>query len=45
MLYIVLIKIVLVHVTSKIICFVITYLLEDEQELSSGLLDTSQTYL
>jgi hypothetical protein len=26
-------------------CFVITYLLEDEQELSLGMLDTSQTYL
>jgi hypothetical protein len=26
-------------------CFVITYLLEDKQELSLGLLDTSQTYL
>jgi hypothetical protein len=25
--------------------FVITYLLEDEQELSLGMLDTSQTYL
>jgi hypothetical protein len=25
--------------------FVITYLLEDEQELSSGMLDTFQTYL
>ena len=35
--YIWLIKIVLVHVTSKII-FVITYLLEDEQELSLGML-------
>jgi hypothetical protein len=45
MLYIVLIKIVLVHVTSKIVFFVITYLLEDEQELSLGMLDTSQTYL
>jgi hypothetical protein len=32
------------HVTSKII-FVITYLLEDEQELSLGMLDTLQTYL
>jgi hypothetical protein len=40
-----LIKILLVHVTSKIYCFVITYLLEDEQELSLGMLDTSQTYL
>jgi hypothetical protein len=26
-------------------CFVITYLLEDEQELSLGMLDTSQMYL
>jgi hypothetical protein len=26
-------------------CFVITYLLEDEHELSLGMLDTSQTYL
>jgi hypothetical protein len=25
-------------------CFVITYLLENEQELSLGMLDTSQTY-
>jgi hypothetical protein len=25
--------------------FVITYLIEDEQELSLGMLDTSQTYL
>jgi hypothetical protein len=40
-----LIKIVMVHVTSKIILFVITYLLEDEQELSLGMLDMSQTYL
>jgi hypothetical protein len=39
------IKIVMVHVTSKIISFVITYLLEDEQELSLGMLDTSPTYL
>jgi hypothetical protein len=31
------IKIVLVHVTSKIISFVITYLLKDEQELSLGM--------
>jgi hypothetical protein len=29
----------------KTYCFVITYLLEDEQELSMGMLDTSQTYL
>jgi hypothetical protein len=26
-------------------CFVITYLLKDEQELSLGMLDTSQMYL
>jgi hypothetical protein len=26
-------------------CFVITYLLKDEHELSSGMLDMSQTYL
>jgi hypothetical protein len=32
------IKIVMVHVTSKIISFVITYLLEDEQKLSLGML-------
>jgi hypothetical protein len=32
------IKIVMGHVTSKIISFVITYLLEDEQELSLGML-------
>jgi hypothetical protein len=32
------IKIVMVHVTSKIISFVITYLLEDELELSLGML-------
>jgi hypothetical protein len=32
------IKIVIVHVTSKIISFVITYILEDEQELSLGML-------
>jgi hypothetical protein len=32
------IKIVMVHVTTKIISFVITYLLEDEQELSLGML-------
>jgi hypothetical protein len=42
MLYLKLIKIMLVHVTSKII---ITYLLEDEQELSLGMLDMSQMYL
>src|SRR4051812_44388569 len=34
------IKIVMVHVTLKIILF-ITYLLEDEQELSLGMIDTS----
>jgi hypothetical protein len=45
MIYFKLIKIVLVHVTSKIIIFIITYLLEDEQELSLGMLDISQTYL
>jgi hypothetical protein len=32
------IKIVQEHVTSEIISFVITYLLEDEQELSLGML-------
>jgi hypothetical protein len=32
------IEVVMVHVTSKIISFVITYLLEDEQELSLGML-------
>jgi hypothetical protein len=32
------IKIVMVHVTSKIISFVITYLLEEERELSLGML-------
>jgi hypothetical protein len=32
------IKVVMVHVTSKIISFIITYLLEDEQELSLGIL-------
>jgi hypothetical protein len=31
-------QIVKVHVTSTIISFVITYLLEDEQELSLGML-------
>src|SRR4051812_14465507 len=35
--------ILMVHVTSIIILF-ITYLLEDEQELSLGMLDTSETY-
>jgi hypothetical protein len=39
-----LIKIVLAACHLKII-FVITYLLEDEQELSLGMLDTSQMYL
>jgi hypothetical protein len=32
------VKIVMVHVTSKIISFVITYILEDEQKLSLGML-------
>ena len=32
------------HSTSKILFFII-YLLEDEQELSLGMLDTSPTYL
>jgi hypothetical protein len=36
--FIYMIKIVMVQVTSKIISFVITYLLEDEQELSLGML-------
>jgi hypothetical protein len=45
MLYISLIKIVLAACHLKNYCFVITYLLEDEQELSLGMLDTSQTYL
>jgi hypothetical protein len=40
-----LIKIMMVHVTSKIIVLFNTYLLEDEQELSFEMLDTSQTYL
>jgi hypothetical protein len=35
----------MVHVTSKNYSFVITYLLEDEQQLSLGMLDTSQMYL
>src|SRR3954465_8664642 len=38
------ILILMVHVTSKIILF-ITYLLGDEQELSLGMLNTSETYL
>ena len=37
-----LILVLMVYVTSKIILF-ITYLLEDEQELSLGMLDTSET--
>jgi hypothetical protein len=45
MLYIDLIKIVLAACHPKNIFFVITYLLEDEQELSWGMLDTLQTYL
>jgi hypothetical protein len=44
MLYIELIKIVLGACHLKIFFF-ITYLLEDEQELSLGMLDTLQTYL
>jgi hypothetical protein len=31
-------QIMMVHITSKIIYFVIIYLLEDEQELSLGML-------
>ena len=42
--YIMLIKIVLASCHLKNY-FVITYLLEDEQELSLGMFDTSQTYL
>jgi hypothetical protein len=46
MLYIDLIKIVFAACHLKIYYyFVITYLLEDEQELSLGMLDTLQTYL
>jgi hypothetical protein len=45
MLYIDLIKIVLGACYLKNYYFVITYLLEDEQELSLGMLDTLQTYL
>jgi hypothetical protein len=45
MLYIDLIKIVLGACHLKNYYFVITYLLEDEQELSLGMLDTLQTYL
>jgi hypothetical protein len=45
MLYIDLIKIVLAACHLKKLFFVITYLLEDEQELSLGMLDTLQTYL
>jgi hypothetical protein len=45
MLYIDLIKIVLGACHLNFFYFVITYLLEDEQELSLGMLDTLQTYL
>jgi hypothetical protein len=45
MLYIDLIQIVLGACHLKNYYFVITYLLEDEQELSLGMLDTLQTYL
>jgi hypothetical protein len=45
MLYIDLIKIVLGACYLKKYYFVITYLLEDEQELSLGMLDTLQMYL
>jgi hypothetical protein len=45
MLYFKLIKIVLGACHLKNCYFVITYLLEDEQELSLGMLDTLQTYL
>jgi hypothetical protein len=45
MLYIDLIRIVLGACNLKNYYFVITYLLEDEQELSLGMLDTLQTYL
>jgi hypothetical protein len=45
MLYIDLIKIVLGACHLKNYDFLITYLLEDEQELSLGMLDTLQTYL
>jgi hypothetical protein len=45
MLYFKLIKIVLGAYHLKNYCFVITYLLEDEQELSLGMLDMLQTYL
>ena len=45
MLYIYLIKIVLAQCHIKNYCFVITYLLEDEQELSLGMLIRLQTYL
>jgi hypothetical protein len=45
LLYIDLIKIVLGACHLKSYYFVITYLLEDEQELSLGMLDTLQTYL
>jgi hypothetical protein len=45
MLYFKLIKIVLGACHLKNYYFVITYLLEDEQELNLGMLDTSQAYL
>jgi hypothetical protein len=45
MLYIDLIKIVLAACHLKNYYFVITYLLKDDQELSLGMLDTSQMYL
>jgi hypothetical protein len=45
MLYIDLIKIVLATCHLKNYFFVIPYLLEDKQELSSGMLDTLQMYL
>jgi hypothetical protein len=35
------IKIVMVHVTLKIILLFVTYLLEDEQELSLGMLNVA----
>jgi hypothetical protein len=45
MIYIDLIEIVLGACHLKNYYFVITYLLEDEQELSLGMPDTLQTYL
>jgi hypothetical protein len=45
MIYFKLIKIVLGACQLKNYYFVITYLLGDEQELSLGMLDTSQMYL